>query len=54
VDPNVEARVAKRAQCNEGGPTPEEMAENVRYIAFADCVAILQAQARHLLAERSG
>ncbi|HUE13059.1 MAG TPA: hypothetical protein VMR25_02740 [Planctomycetaceae bacterium] len=54
ADARVQARVARLARkCNEGELTPEEMAEYDRYIAFADFVAILQAQARLLLARKS-
>jgi hypothetical protein len=54
ADVKVQARVAKLARkCNEGRLTPEEMAEYDRYIAYADLVAILQAEARLLLAKNS-
>lgn len=54
ADAKVQARVAKLARkCNEGELTSEEAAEYDRYIAFSDFVAILQAKARVLLAEKS-
>ncbi len=55
ADAKVQARVAQLARkCNEGKLTPAEMAEYDRYIAFADFIAILQAQARLLLAKQAG
>ena len=52
ADAKVQRRVAQLARkCNEGKLTPEETAEYDRYIAFADFIAILQAQARLMLAE---
>lgn len=53
ADARVQARVAKLARkCNEGKLTGAEAAEYDRYIAFADFVAILQAKARLLLAQK--
>jgi hypothetical protein len=52
--PKVQARVAKLARkCNDGTLTEDEAAEYDRYIAFADFIAILQAKARLLLADKS-
>jgi hypothetical protein len=54
ADAKVQARVAKLARrCNEGQLTPEEAAEYDTYIAFADFIAIMQAQARLMLAKKS-
>jgi len=54
ADAKVQAHVAKLARkCNEGALTPRERAEYDLYIAFSDFVAILQAQARLLLAKKS-
>jgi hypothetical protein len=54
ADAKVQARVAKLARkCNDGQLTPEELAEYDRYIAYADFVAVMQAQARLLLAKHA-
>ena len=54
ADAKVQARVAQLARkCNDGQLTPEELAEYDRYIAYADFVAVMQAQARLLLAKHA-
>jgi hypothetical protein len=53
ADRTVQARVAKLARkCNEGNLSPEERAEYEAYVMAGDFVAILQANARLLLARR--
>ena len=54
ADRKVQARVAELAdKCNEGELTPAERAEYERYVTAGTMIAILQAQARLLLAENS-
>jgi len=50
----VQARVDRLARkCNDGELTPEERAEYQRYVTAGTLIAILQAQARLLLAKQS-
>jgi hypothetical protein len=52
ADPEVQARIEVLAdKCNEGTMTPEETAEYDAYIHAMDVVAVLQKQARALLAQ---
>jgi hypothetical protein len=52
--PEVQARLDALAEkCNEGLLTPEETAEYDAYIRAMDMVAVLQQQARALLAQPS-
>jgi hypothetical protein len=53
ADRKVQSRVAGLARkCNEGELTPAERSEYETYVMAGDIVAILQAQARLLLARR--
>lgn len=53
ADRKVQSRVTKLARkCNEGELTPAEHSEYESYVMAGDIVAILQAQARLLLARR--
>lgn len=53
ADRKAQARVAELARkCNEGELTPEERAEYEIYVLAGEFIAILQAQARMLLAHR--
>ena len=53
ADRKTHARVAKLAdKCNEGELTPEERDEYETYVLAGEFIAILQAQARILLARR--
>ncbi len=53
ADAEVQARVEQLARkCNEGALTPGERAEYETYVLAGDLIAILQAQARLLLARR--
>jgi len=55
ADAKTQARVDELAQkCNEGDLTPQERAEYERYVSVGNLIAILQAQARLLLAKKSG
>ena len=52
--PEIAERIAELAEkCNEGVLTPEETAEYDAYIRAMDLVAVLQHQARALLARPS-
>ena len=52
ADPAVQARIEELAEkCNEGTITLEEMAEYDAYIQAMDVVAVLQKQARILIAQ---
>ena len=54
ADAKTQARVDELAQkCNEGELTPEESSEYERYVTAGTMIAILQAQARLLLAKTS-
>ena len=54
ADAKTQARVDELAQkCNEGDLTPQERAEYERYVTVGNLIAILQAQARLLLAKKS-
>jgi hypothetical protein len=54
ADRKTQARVAKLARkCNEGDLTTEEREEYEFYVMAGEFVAILQAEARLLLARRS-
>jgi hypothetical protein len=53
ADRKVQTRVASLARrCNEGKLTPDERAEYETYVMAGEFIAILQAQARILLARR--
>jgi hypothetical protein len=53
ADKKTQAMVAKLAQkCNEGDLTAEERAEYETYVMVGELVALLQAKARVLLAQR--
>ena len=53
ADRKAQARVAELARkCNEGELTPEERDEYETYVLAGEFIAILQAQARILLARR--
>ena len=53
IDPETQARVDELAdKANEGTLSPEERAEYAEYVEAADLVAILQAKARRVLAQR--
>lgn len=53
ADARVQARVARLARkCNEGELTAEERDEYATYVMAGEFIAILQAQARLLLARR--
>jgi len=55
ADAKSQARVDKLARkCNEGELTPREQAEYERYVTAGNLIAILQAQARLILADRAG
>jgi hypothetical protein len=55
ADAKTQARVDKLARkCNEGELTPGERAEYERYVTAGNLIAILQAQARLILADRAG
>jgi hypothetical protein len=52
ADPDVQIRIDDLAEkCNEGTITPEETAEYDAYIRAMDVVAVLQRQARSLVAQ---
>jgi hypothetical protein len=54
ADAKTQARVDELARkCNDGKLTPAERAEYERYVAAGNLIAILQAQARLLLAKKS-
>jgi hypothetical protein len=53
VDRTVQSDVDRLARrCNEGELTPEERKEYETYVMFGDFIALLQAKARVLLAQR--
>jgi hypothetical protein len=53
ADRKARARIGDLARkCNEGGLTPEERNEYETYVLAGEFIAILQAQARLLLAHR--
>jgi hypothetical protein len=55
ADAKTQARVDELARkCNEGDLTPREQSEYERYVTAGNLIAILQAQARLILAERTG
>ena len=54
ADAKTQARVDELARkCNEGALTPSERLEYERYVALGNLIAILQAQARLALSEKS-
>jgi len=54
ADAKTQARVDLLARkCNEGELTPREQAEYERYVTAGNLIAILQAEARLLLAKKS-
>jgi hypothetical protein len=54
ADAKTQALVDKLARkCNEGELTPRERAEYERYVTAGNLIAILQAEARLLLAKKS-
>jgi hypothetical protein len=54
ADAKTQARVDELARkCNEGKLTPEERAAYERYVMAGNLIAILQAQARLLLAKKT-
>jgi hypothetical protein len=54
ADAKTQARVDELARkCNEGELTPRERAEYERYVTAGNLIAILQAEARLLLAKKS-
>ena len=54
ADARTQARIDKLARkCNEGALNTRERAEYERYVAAGNLIAILQAQARLILAQQS-
>jgi hypothetical protein len=54
ADAKTQARVDTLARkCNEGGLTPQERIEYERYVTAGNLIAILQAEARLLLSQKS-
>jgi hypothetical protein len=52
ADPETQARIAELAdKCNEGQLSPDEREEYEAFVRAIDLIAILQSQARRLLAK---